>query len=50
MKSFHLTVYAIIALFLIVMGTVATVAFMRSSNNTGVDPAQINNMRKMAKK
>lgn len=48
MKSFHLTVYPIIVFFLLVMATVAMVAFKRSSNSTGVDPAKITHLREMA--
>ena len=50
MKSYHLTVYSIIALFVVVMGVVVTVAFKRTSNSTGVDPAQIKHIRDMAQK
>lgn len=50
MKSFPLTVYTILVFFFLVMGTVAAVAFRRTSNSTGVDPAQINKMREMANK
>ncbi|MCC5831511.1 MAG: hypothetical protein JJU12_00505 [Chlamydiales bacterium] len=50
MKSYPLTVYTILLFFILVMGTVAATAFKRSSNSTGIDPAQINKMRETAKK
>ncbi len=50
MKNFHLTVYTIIAFFVLVMGCVAVVAFMRHSNATGLDPAQIGKIREIARK
>lgn len=39
-------IYALIFLFLIVMVTVTTVAYRRTSGSTGVDPSLIAEMRK----
>ncbi|MCH9626749.1 MAG: hypothetical protein S4CHLAM2_03770 [Chlamydiales bacterium] len=50
MRSFHLTVYTLIAFFVLVMGCVAAVAFMRHSNSTGLDPAQIGKIRELARR
>jgi len=38
-------VFAIIFLFLMIMGTVVTVAYRRPSGSTGIDPAQIAQLR-----
>ena len=40
------TVLGVILLFLLVMGTVVVVAYKRPSGSTGIDPAQIAQMRK----
>lgn len=39
------TVWGVIILFLLVMATVTTVAYKRTSGSTGIDPAQIAKMR-----
>jgi hypothetical protein len=45
MKSFHLTVWGVIVLFALIMGTVAIGAFTRKGNICKIDPAQIQQIR-----
>lgn len=48
MKNFHLTVLGVMAIFLLLMGMVASVSFLRKSNNCKIDPAQIREIREMS--
>ena len=50
MKSFHLTVWTIITLFVLIMGGVAGTAFVRKTNSCKLDPAHMRTLREMAKR
>ena len=49
MKSFHVTVWAVLLFFLAVMGSVTAVAFSRKSNSYKLDTAQMGALREMAR-
>ncbi|NGX62028.1 MAG: hypothetical protein K940chlam9_01521 [Chlamydiae bacterium] len=46
MKSYHLTLWGVLLFFFGVMAFVVTLAFLRESNATGHDPAQIAHLRR----
>ena len=49
-RNFYLSTFAILALFLTILGVAVIIAFSRTSNATGTDPAKIQQIRTLAEK
>ena len=50
MRNFYFAIWSVIVLFLLILVGVGVVALRRPSNSTGIDPAQIRELRNLAEK